>query len=85
MSRMDDVRMRLRQLAAREFSIDADALAPTMELKSLNIDSLSFLEFTFKVEEEFGVSLDEEEVKAVRTVADLERCVQNAVAVANKA
>jgi acyl carrier protein len=80
-----DVHTRLRELAAREFSIDPDTLDPASELKSLKIDSLAYLEFTFKVEEAFGISLDEEEVKAVRTIADLERCVENAVNVASKA
>ncbi|MCD6043325.1 MAG: Phosphopantetheine attachment site, partial [Burkholderiales bacterium] len=45
---------RIRQLAAKEFSINPDGLDPSAPLETLGIDSLSVIEFMFKVEEEFG-------------------------------
>jgi acyl carrier protein len=39
----------------------------------------------FKVEEEFGVSVSDEDLKAIRTLADLERHVAAALAAAGKA
>lgn len=80
-----DTFARIKQLAAKEFSIDPDALDPNAALDSLGIDSLSLIEFMFKVEEEFGVSLSGEELKAIRTLADLERHVGSALATAGKA
>ena len=50
-----DTLARIRQLAAKEFSINPDGLDPAAPLDTLGIDSLSFIEFMFKVEEEFGV------------------------------
>jgi acyl carrier protein len=80
-----DALARIKQLAAKEFSIDPDALDPNAALDSLGIDSLSLIEFMFKVEEEFGVSLSGEELKAIKTLADLERHIGSTLATAGKA
>ncbi len=80
-----DTLARIKQLAAKEFSINPDALDPSAPLDSLGIDSLSFIEFMFKVEEEFGVGVSDEELKSIKTLADLERHVASALATAGKA
>ena len=79
-----DTITRIRTLAAKDFSIDPDKLDPDTVLESLKIDSLTFVEFLFKVEEEFGVSLQDDALKDVKTLADLERCVATAVSAAGK-
>jgi acyl carrier protein len=76
---------RIRHLAAKEFSINPDGLDPSAPLDTLGIDSLSFIEFMFKVEEEFGVSVSDEDLKAIKTLADLERHVAAALSAAGKA
>ena len=76
---------RIKQLAAKEFSLDPGKLDPAAPLDALGIDSLSFIEFMFKVEEEFGVSVSDEELKGIKTLADLERLVGAALAAAGKA
>jgi acyl carrier protein len=80
-----DTLARIKQLAAKEFSVNPDALDPNAPLDSLGIDSLSFIEFMFKVEEEFGVSVSDEELKGIKTLTDLERHVASALATAGKA
>jgi acyl carrier protein len=80
-----DTLARIRQLAAQEFSIDAGKLDAAASLESLGIDSLSFIEFMFKVEEEFGVAVSDEDLKGIKTLADLERYVASALATAGKA
>ena len=80
-----DTLARIKALAAKEFAIDAGGLDPVAPLDTLGIDSLSFIEFMFKVEEEFGVSVPDEELKAIRTLADLERHVGAALSAAGKA
>jgi acyl carrier protein len=79
-----DTLARIRELAAQEFSINPDGLDPKAPLDKLGIDSLSFIEFMFKVEEEFGVSVSDEELKSIKTLADLERHVAAALAAAGK-
>ena len=76
---------RIRQLAAKEFSINPEGLDPKAPLDTLGIDSLSCIEFMFKVEDEFGVSVSDEELKTIKTLADLERHVAAALAAAGKA
>jgi len=80
-----DTLARIKDLAAKEFSIDPNGLDPGAPLDTLGIDSLSFIEFMFKVEEEFGVSVSDEDLKAIKTLADLERQVAAALAAAGKA
>ncbi len=80
-----DTLARIKDLAAREFSIDPARLDPAASLDSLGVDSLSFIEFMFKVEEEFGVSVSDEDLKSIKTLADLERHVAAALAAAGKA
>ena len=80
-----DTLARIKEMAAKEFSIDASGLDPNAPLDTLGVDSLSFIEFMFKIEEEFGVSVSDEDLKSIKTLADLERQVAAAVARAPKA
>jgi acyl carrier protein len=80
-----DTLNRIKDLASREFSLEAGALDPAAPLDKLGIDSLSFIEFMFKVEEEFGVSVSDEDLKGIRTLGDLERHIAAALSAAGKA
>jgi acyl carrier protein len=80
-----DTLARINQLAAKEFSIEPGKLDAAASLDSLGIDSLSFIEFMFKVEEEFGVAVSDEDLKSIKTLADLQRHVASALAAAGKA
>lgn len=80
-----DTLARIRELAAKEFSIDPDGLDPKAALDTLGIDSLSFIEFMFKIEEEFGVTVSDEDLKGIKTLSDLERLVAAALSAAPKA
>jgi acyl carrier protein len=80
-----DTLARIRDLAVKEFSIDPNGLDPNAPLDTLGIDSLSFIEFMFKVEEEFGVAVSDEDLKGIKTLGDLERHVASALATAGKA
>ena len=80
-----DTLERLKALAAREFSIDPASLDPAAPLETLGIDSLSFIDFMFKVEAEFGVSVSDEDLKDIRTLGALERHLAGLLASASKA
>jgi acyl carrier protein len=80
-----DTLAKIREMAAKEFSLDPGALDPNAPLDSIGVDSLSFIEFMFKIEEEFGVTVSDEELKGIKTLADLERRVAAALAAAGKA
>jgi acyl carrier protein len=80
-----DTLARIKDMAVKEFSIDPTGLDSNAPLDSLGVDSLSFIEFMFKIEEEFGVSVSDEDLKSIKTLADLERHVAAALAAAGKA
>jgi acyl carrier protein len=80
-----DTLTRIKQLAAQEFSIEPGKLDAAASLESLGIDSLGFIEFMFKVEEEFGVAVSDDDLKGIKSLADLERYVASALAGAGKA
>ena len=79
-----DTLARIKDLAAKEFSLDPSKLDPAAGLDSLGVDSLSFIEFMFKIEEEFGITVSDEDLKGIKTLADLERHVAAALAAAGK-
>jgi acyl carrier protein len=70
-----DVLDRLRALAEKELSIDTSAFKAETPLSELHIDSLAFIDFLFKVEEEFGIRIPEAQASGMRTIGDLERSV----------
>jgi acyl carrier protein len=80
-----DTLARIKDLAAKEFSIDPNGVDPGAPLDALGIDSLSFIEFMFKIEEEFGISVSDEDLRGIKNLGDLERHVAAALAAAGKA
>jgi len=75
----DDTIDRIRQLAIEEFSLDAAKLDPKAPLDEVGIDSLAFIEFMFKVEDEFGIKVTDDELRGVKCFADLERLLAAAL------
>ena len=66
---------RIKDLAVRELSLDPGKLDPQAPLADLGVDSLAFIEFMFKVEDEFGVKVSDEDLRNIKCLADLERHV----------
>jgi acyl carrier protein len=82
--RMDTL-SRIKQLAVKELSIDPSKLDPDAPLDALGIDSLTFIEFMFKVEDEFAVKVSDEDLRKIKCLADLERHVAASLATVGKA
>jgi acyl carrier protein len=70
-----DVIDRLRALAAKELAIDTSSFEAQTPLTDLHIDSLAFVEFLFKVEEEFGIRIPDTQAMNMRTIGDLEQSI----------
>ena len=76
---MSSVLDRLAQLLERDFSIAPGQLHPDATLESLDIDSLRLIEIVFAVEEEFGVTMpqDQGELRErVKTLGDLAAVIE---------
>jgi acyl carrier protein len=79
-----DTLTRIKDLAIKELSLDAGKLDPNAPLADLGIDSLTFIEFMFKIEDEFGVKVSDEDLRGIKCLADLERHVAASLQVAGK-
>ncbi|MDR0324499.1 MAG: acyl carrier protein [Oscillospiraceae bacterium] len=63
---------KVRAILAAQLDIDADKITDTTDIaEDLGADSLDVVELMMSVEEEFEITIDEEAVKAFRTVADV--------------
>jgi len=80
-----DTLARIKDLAAKELSLDPGGIDPAAPLETLGVDSLTFIEFMFKVEEEFGVTVSDEDLRKIKCFADLERHVAASLQSAGKA
>ena len=64
---------RIQQLLASELSLDVGSLNPSMPLDELGIDSLTLTECMFKIEEKFGISVANSDIKVntLQGIADM--------------
>lgn len=76
---------RIKDLAVKELALDPGKIDPSAPLDTLGVDSLTFIEFMFKVEDEFGVKVSDEDLRKIKCLADLERHVAASLQAAGKA
>jgi acyl carrier protein len=76
---------RIKNLAIKELSLDPAKIDANAPLADLGVDSLTFIEFMFKVEDEFGVTVSDEDLRSIKCFADLERHIAKALQAAGKA
>jgi len=55
---------------AERFDVPIEKLVPQATMESLNIDSLSLIEFLFEMEDKFGISLSESR-EPLKTLSDV--------------
>lgn len=79
-----DTLARIKDLAVSELSLDPAKLDPKAPLDVLGVDSLTFIEFMFRVEEEFGVKVSDADLRSIKCLADLEHHVAAALQTAGK-
>jgi len=80
-----DTLARIKDLAVRELSLDAAKIDPNAPLADIGVDSLTFIEFMFKVEDEFGIKVSDDDLRSIKCLADLERHIAASVQAAGKA
>ena len=77
----NDIFEMLKAIAVNDIGIDADKITPESNIiKDLGLDSLDIVDMLMKVEETFGVTIDDGDVVEMRTVADVVRFIENAKA-----
>lgn len=77
----NDIFEKLKAIAVNDIGIDADKVKPESDIiKELGLDSLDIVDMLMKVEETFGVTIDDSDVVEMKTVADVVRFIENAQA-----
>jgi acyl carrier protein len=67
-----DVAATVKELAAKQVGRDASGISEaTHFVNDLNFDSLDFIDFTIKVEERFGLTVDEATAQTLMTVGSV--------------
>jgi acyl carrier protein len=61
----------LKELAAKQFGGEPASVDASAPVETLGLDSLGFLEFLFEVEDHFGISVPQDRVTGIRTLAEL--------------
>ena len=59
---------RFKKCAVDVLSVEADQVVPDATFESLDADSLDLVELVMALEEEFDVSVEEEELEGIETV-----------------
>jgi acyl carrier protein len=80
-----DTLARIKDLTFKELALDPASIDPHAPLADLGVDSLTLIEFMFKIEDEFGVKVSDEELRSITCLADLERHVAASLQAAGKA
>ena len=69
---------KVKKIIAEELNIDAAKI--TMEsnlVEDLEADSLDAVEIIVRIEDEYGLQVDDEAAESVRTVGDLVKCIES--------
>lgn len=71
---------KVRALLANQLGFDEDLIVETTDLaEELGADSLDLVELMMSVEEEFSLTIEEEDVAAFRTVADVVKYIEDRI------
>ncbi|HKA13613.1 MAG TPA: acyl carrier protein [Myxococcota bacterium] len=72
---------RIRSILAEQLGLEPSEIRPEANiLDDLGADSLDVVEMVMSLEQAFDIEMPDEEVEAMRTIADLERFVTSALA-----
>ncbi|HVG25357.1 MAG TPA: phosphopantetheine-binding protein [Thermoanaerobaculia bacterium] len=74
-----EIEERLAAIVRQEKNVDEALLQPATALADAGIDSLDQLTILFGIEEQFGISIPDDEARAVRTFGDLIDIIQKRV------
>ena len=75
---MSPTQEKVREILAAQLDIDEDKITvSTLISDDLGADSLDVVELMMSIEEEFGITIAEEEIQGFRTVGDVARFIDD--------
>jgi acyl carrier protein len=66
-----DIAERTRKVIAKHLRVDVDKVPPDATFEQLGMDSLDSVNLLFEVEDEFDISIDDQEAKAITSVPQM--------------
>ena len=67
----------VKKMLAEEFNIDEDSIGADSKLEAdLGINSLELAELAFRLEEEFGIEVKDEDIPTLITVGDVANYIE---------
>lgn len=74
----DSIFESVRNILVDQLSVDADAVSMDSNfIDDLNADSLDIVELVMAMEQEFGISIPDEEAERIKTVGDAVDFIKN--------
>lgn len=71
---------KLQEVIANQFGVDLDSITENTDIVSdLGADSLDVVEMMMSLEDEYGVTIEDEKISELRTVGDVVRCVESLI------
>ena len=68
----------LQEILAKQLNISKDKIKPESRLlEDLNADSLDFVELLMTLEDEFGITISDEDAKNLKTIDDVCKYIES--------
>lgn len=68
----------IKKMLAEEFNLDEDSISADSKLEAdLGINSLELAELAFRLEEEFGIEIKDEDIPTLITVGDIANYIED--------
>ena len=71
---------KLREIFANQFGLDPETITESTDIVSdLGADSLDVVEMLMSLEDEYGITIEDEKVAEMKTVGDVVRCLEGLI------
>ena len=71
---------KLREIFANQFGVDPETITESTDIISdLGADSLDVVEMLMTLEDEYGITIEDDKVAEMKTVGDVVRCVEGLI------
>lgn len=74
----DEIFEKVADIVAETMSVDADELTPETTFESLSADSLDLIQLVSAIEEDMGITIDDDDLTSIKTLGDAVAMIANA-------
>ena len=74
----DEIFEKVADIVAETISVDADELTVETTFESLSADSLDLIQLVSAIEEDLGITIDDDDLTSIKTLGDAVTMIANA-------